>query len=128
MAKRKAKKAPQKSWFERIAIARKQGEFTNKDVDDAGNWPDCACGEQSKFIPRDYDYPNNDGYGDGEPQDRKLSNLGASFAKAVMEDEFDKAESILVKIQNRSSEILNKLVVEYETKAKAIRNELRGTK
>lgn len=123
MAKRKTKS--KQNWFERIATARENGSFTDVDKYEASSWPDCACGEQSKFIPRDYD---DSDFGDGEPKDRKLVRLGASFANAVEGNKFKRAEDLLVKIQTRSSEILNGLLSEYESKAKAIRKELQGAK
>lgn len=117
MAKRKAK--VKLNWFDRIAAARERGEFTHKDIQDASSWPDCACGEQSEFIPRD-----NGDFADGEPLDSKLVNLGGRFANAVEANKFNRAEEILKKIQIRSGEILREQLAEAEATVKGIRKEL----
>lgn len=85
-------------WPVRIAEARKRGEFTEEDNDAAGDWVTCACGHQDAGIPRN---PI------GCPLDKELDDLGMHFYSAVCDNNFDKAEDILVSIQRRAVEVLS---------------------
>lgn len=73
-----------KGWLHRIKAARKQGEFTALDREDAGGWMTCAVGEMSKrtnFHPWDViDY------------DKRLEDLGVRFTNYVQENKFGLAE------------------------------------
>lgn len=92
---------PTKFWTKEIkeAKARKRANkipFSETVIDKAEDWPDCACGNQDRRIPRSY----------GEPLDRKLSDLGVKFGDAVRHQNPSKAEKLMKQIEKRSSEIL----------------------
>lgn len=86
------------NWHERISMARKRGEFTTSDRRLSGDWVTCACGEQDPRIPR---WPEA-----GEPRDLRLRDLGLNFSILVCQNDFDKAETMLLHIEKRSGEIL----------------------
>ena len=84
-------------WGGRIEAARKRGMFNGKDCDLAHDWTTCACGKQDAKIPR---------HSPGYPTDTRLFNLGVKFFSCIERNDFDLAESTLLKIEKRASEIL----------------------
>jgi DNA-binding NtrC family response regulator len=88
------------TWAKTIAKARERGYFTLEERYAARWWPDCACGKQSKRIPRDPE---------GAPLDDELSDLGTGFAVAVEDHDFDQAERLLAAIQLRAAAVLARL-------------------
>ena len=87
------------NWHERIGAADKRRGFTFDDVDLAGKWPTCACGEQDPRIPRT-------GSGRGAPVDKKLRVLGNTFYEAIRGDDFGGARETLAAIERRAAEVL----------------------
>ena len=87
------------TWGQRIDIAEKNGlkGFDLEDEQDAGSWPDCACGEQDPRIPR---------YHEGVPRDRLLTVLGSRFHLAVKFDDFSEARWSLARIEARAAELI----------------------
>lgn len=85
------------NWTQRIDDAQKRGHFRDADIDLAGEWVTCACGEQDKDIPRNIV---------GCPLDDRLEELGIEFMNAVEENNFNVARSILVDIQTRAFWVL----------------------
>lgn len=84
-------------WNTRIKLAERNGEFTKQDMNDAGNWVTCACGQQDPRIRRD---------SDGKPEDQRLFDLGAYFSQAVGGDQFNTARETLHAIERRSAKLL----------------------
>lgn len=70
----------------------------------ARSWTTCACGQQCNIIPR------NTG---GCPIDSELYHLGCMFMSCIDLDEWEKAQEILQKIEQRSA----KLIEEIENEA-----------
>jgi hypothetical protein len=83
----------------------------------ASNWVSCACGQLCKALPRGvYDNPN-------EPKDPELSELGYNFHGEIedaryfekandpeaVEYHLAKAKEILIKIEQRTTELLQNL-------------------
>lgn len=98
MSKSKFRQEVEKSfWGKRILAAKKRGEFTSKDIEDAADWPTCACGKLDKDIPR-AEW--------GAPIDQELESLGCDFADAVDSDNFKNAMDVLENIQRRAGEVL----------------------
>lgn len=87
-----------------------KGDWSREELADAyersSGWVTCAVGNQCSVIPRD---------GDGKPFDKELQRLGVGFyyflsSAAISEDpaiEIGKAKKILVKIEERSSKLIN---------------------
>jgi hypothetical protein len=83
----------------------------------ASSWVTCACGQLCKALPKKY------GGKIQEPEDSELSDLGMEFhqkitwAKDYREngftaesaDRLDKAKEILIKIEQRTTELLQNL-------------------
>jgi hypothetical protein len=86
-----------KNWRKRIPAARARGRFTAADNVAAGEWPDCACGQQDARIPRNER---------GMPLDETLCRLGVKFCVAVGKNDFDKSASLLAQIEGRAAEII----------------------
>lgn len=63
----------------------------------ARDWVTCACGNQCAVLPR------ND---DGEPQDRRLSELGMNFFDAICDHNVLDAREVLTEIEQRSAYLL----------------------
>lgn len=63
-------------------------------------WVTCACGNQCAIIPRD---------NDGEPIDRKLTELGMQFYELIRFREREKALKVLNKIERRSNQLIIKI-------------------
>lgn len=88
--------------------------FTQEDQKAAGEWPDCACGVQSRAIPRYtqkeeeevYDNSLIPDFSAGQPKDYDLYEFGCEFADAVSIGEPYRAAYLLAKIENRSAQIL----------------------
>lgn len=99
-----------KTWAQRIDEAEQRDEFTEDDLELAGHWVTCACGEQDPRIPR----------GDiGKPLDEKLSKLGQEFFECIIMDitpsgcdednppsQYVAARHVLAKIEQRAAEVL----------------------
>lgn len=84
------------NWQERITAAEATGEFTEDDLELAGDWVTCACGAQ------DFSLFN----ANGTPTDRTLYQLGIDFYAAVEVNDAVSADTILYKIQKRAAVLL----------------------
>lgn len=80
----------------------------------AGSWVTCACGNQCDRIPRGVDHGFT--FTSGEPKDRALSNLGVSFFDRICRRRWTEARATLIKIERRSSQILQALDLEERKK------------
>lgn len=93
-----------KTWRERIAEARARGEFTERDVSDAeGSWSKCAVGEQRALMPNVILMTDT-----CRPVDEQLFRLGnvmEGFGKAVAEQDFARAETLLDRIEDRALQL-----------------------
>lgn len=89
-------------WGKRIIAAETQGEYTQDDVDESGDWMSCACGKLDTYIEIGRS-------GTSAPMDDNLYDLGCNFSDAVMNDDFDinflHAAELLVAIEERSIEL-----------------------
>jgi hypothetical protein len=81
-----------------------QKEITNIEwifaADISGDWVTCACGTQCDVIPR---------YEGGRPKDKLLYDLGVKFAYAIDDRNLQYAKDTLLKIELRSSELINEI-------------------
>ncbi len=98
----KIKTTPTPYWTKVIEEARERHAtgvppFTTEQKALSWEWVTCACGKQDSRIPRNEE---------GEPLDDELDNLGNEFYAAVDDDDIDKAEKYLAKIELRSAQIL----------------------
>lgn len=100
-------------WREALSRPAEEIEWpeANELADKARDWQECYCGQIDNRIPR---------YGDGEPRDKQLSNLGVSFyenlnhmAVHIWNDSPEAADSrrlealaIIHQIEKRASEII----------------------
>jgi hypothetical protein len=89
-----------RSWPARIAAARKNGRFTDRDNDLASNWPTCACGNLDADIPRGTQFSND------APADAELHDLGMQFYHSVKGNEFSRAADLIKRITQRAAEVL----------------------
>lgn len=64
----------------------------------ATNWPTCACGQLCQNLPR---------FGDGQPVDTILTNLGLEFNRQVANRCWDDALHTFKKIETRSSLLID---------------------
>ena len=97
------------TWRERTAIARECGSFTASDMREAKSWVTCAVGEQKDLHPEVVKY-HHDISLKGFPLDSVLYELGdyyesdknkIGFADAVCRNDFDMADDILDRIEDR---------------------------
>jgi hypothetical protein len=88
------------TWRERILQARECGRFTAQDRARAARWSTCAVGELVRrrrlALVR---------FKNGSPMDTTLRCFGTSFFAAVLANDVARAESTLVEIEKRVSEL-----------------------
>ena len=77
-----------KSWKDRIASAKKNGNFTMKDIQDANNFNYCAVGELFGITPRKSVMDLTS----------EVRNLAYRFNEAVQRCQFKRAEQIYNRI------------------------------
>tara|TARA_R110000822_G_C14991735_1_gene459772 strand:+ start:244 stop:561 length:318 start_codon:yes stop_codon:yes gene_type:complete len=87
----------QSHWGIRVIAAESNGLFTEYDTHDSGDWFSCACGKLDDHIKRNQH---------GEPEDQELNEYGMKFYIAVACRDFLEAALSLIKIENRSMELL----------------------
>ena len=87
-------------WRERIFRARECGRFTAQDRVRAARWSTCAVGELVRRRRLALVRLKN-----GCPVDTALRRFGTSFFAAVLADDVARAESTLVEIEKRVSEL-----------------------
>jgi hypothetical protein len=87
-------------WGKRLLAMEKRGRPTKREEADAKNWQTCACGKQDKRIPR---------VRNGRPLDCELESFGYSFYWRIYHGQFEWAAELLVKIEQRASQILKKV-------------------
>lgn len=104
-------------WIEAIAEAKKTGQFSKLAKRKAGDWPDCACGAQSKFIEREPD---------GAPYDELLLDLGGDFVEAVDNDDAKNAERLLNRIEKRAAKLLQDEITESKKYIEKIQKRVAG--
>lgn len=88
------------NWFEVLAVGRLgmlDEEFHSILSELAGDWPTCACGQLCRKLPRT---PG------GRPVDFILGNLGIDFSKAVDCKEWETAEGLFERIEDRTNILL----------------------
>ena len=96
-------------WWEAINKAENRGQFNCGEVSRANHWSTCACGKQSKLIPR-YSRASAILYVNiGAPKDEYLKSLGKEFYFAIGKNQFSRARKVLSKIERRSAKLLQGL-------------------
>lgn len=93
-------------WGCTIIAACERGGFNDTEMQEAQNWPTCACGRSKhKYKPGLC--------GDaGEPADDELFQLGYDFDWAVRRDRFDYAAKLLIQIEARTALLTPQIVDE----------------
>lgn len=86
------------NWLTTIREARQRGYFRDDAREKARDWFSCACSRLD--VPKGYM---------GRPHDSVLAELGLDFTRAVKENKFDYAESLLMRIEQREHEVLDYL-------------------
>jgi hypothetical protein len=90
----------EKTFWGRIIIdAENNDEFDEADVNNAGDWTTCACGQQDSRLHRT----------GGIPLDSYLQDYGYKFNYAVNHNNFVLAAETLVDIEDRAAELLSRL-------------------
>lgn len=96
-------------WDKVLKIAEKKARagkdpFTDQQKLNSGYWVTCACGKQSKLIPRIYGDPNN------PPEDMELETLGKQFEDDVINassvTSVRRAKRTLNEIERRAAEVI----------------------
>jgi hypothetical protein len=92
-------------WGKRIVAANARGYWNSDDMELAGSWKSCACGQMDPWIELD---PGS--RGGPSPKDVELYNLGCEFARLRTSgpgdyNMFDRAARLLIAIHNRSMEL-----------------------
>lgn len=100
----KPKKKPL-TWKQRIAYAKRRGEFSYDDWKAANFWVTCACGQQDRSLM------TNLASDWSEPWDAELHRLGVQFGSAVRNGGagFAKARKLLAKIDARAAFLLREI-------------------
>ena len=80
-------------WRKRIKIAEENGEFSETDLNDSGDWENCAVGEKLKLL----EIP--DGNRELVNLTHKASDLGHAFPDAICEDDYDEARNIISQVE-----------------------------
>lgn len=117
MPRSKARKLYWPKAIDRVLQAQKtnpKAGFTINEKNKASDWPDCACGVQSKAIDRETDDWGNP---TGAPTDHKLFRLGCSFSSAIHRNKPAKAKEILDAIEARAAELITAKAKEFTRKA-----------
>ena len=71
----------------------------------SGSWVTCACGNQSNFIPRNWE---------GVPLDDELEGLGVVFSDHINSGYWNSSKKVLAQIEEKSAFIINQLSNEYK--------------
>ncbi len=85
-------------WGKRIVAAEKRGRFVKRDIEDAGNWPTCACGKV--YIRKRF---RVSGSKERIPMDDKLGVMGDQFVDHVNGHNFIWAAILLRDIEDRAA-------------------------
>lgn len=107
------------TWRERIVAARERGEFTEEEQRLAGcsftremkslmpfaGYACCAVGEQAERYGAELIFGAPVAWSGLVPLDTALRDWGGEFAGAVSGREFDMAESLLDKIEDRAMQL-----------------------
>lgn len=98
------------TWRERVMAARERGRFTGEDVRLAESWRTCAVGEQIAAYPEVIQVEKStQKIAICRPLDDILFGLGGDgfdgFLHAVVAQDFDLAENLLDRIEDRVLEL-----------------------
>lgn len=88
-------------WGKRIILGEKLGKFVVGNSGLAHSWVTCACGESIGGLPA---------HKDGEPKDSTLASLGCQFWPAVVSNDFLRAATLLVMIEERAEKVMLELI------------------
>lgn len=108
-------------WFAQLIKVIETGDDLPADVaKKATRWQDCACGTQDPRIPRytGKEADSNRDAWEGMPKDMKLAELGLVFNREVGDRNYPMALVTLLRIEERSGEILADLYKKALAKAK----------
>jgi hypothetical protein len=94
-------------WGKRIVAANARGYWNSDDMELAGSWKSCACGQMDPWIEIDLGGRALCG---PSPKDAELYRLGCEFARLRTSgpgdyNTFDRAARLLIDIHNRSMKL-----------------------
>jgi uncharacterized protein YdcH (DUF465 family) len=81
-------------------VKKAKQEF-KKEINMAGEWVTCACGNQCNILERD---------NSGEPIDDELAELGSDFFYEVESLDWKSAKKTLKDIEKRSAKLINEKI------------------